>query len=86
MTLDQETLEKNVALLAQAEKSLVEVRSTLNNNSHVCEGCNAVAWDSWDEHTTYASIEGTLVKIRRHIGLFVSWLRLLEDEENGNEH
>jgi hypothetical protein len=79
MTLDQETLEKNVALLAQAEKSLVEVRATLNNNSSVCEGCNKIAWENWEEHINYDSLEGTLVKIRRHIGLFKTWLKLKEN-------
>ena len=73
--LDEETLKRNIALLSYAEGCLVEVRSTLNNNSSVCEGCKTVSWESWPEHTNYKSIEGTLVKVRNHLKLFQSLLK-----------
>ena len=73
--LNKETLENNIALLAQAEELLLEVRSTLNNNSSVCEGCNKTTWESWEEHINYDSVKGTLYKIRKHLELFEGWLK-----------
>tara|TARA_B100000949_G_scaffold226739_1_gene232408 strand:- start:107 stop:352 length:246 start_codon:yes stop_codon:yes gene_type:complete len=73
--LDEETLKRNIALLSYAEGCLEEVRSTLNNNSCVCEGCNKTTWESWEEHINYDSVKGTLYKIRKHLELFQAWLK-----------
>ena len=73
--LTKETLENNIALLAQAEELLVEVRATLNNHSSKCECCEKINYESWEEHINHDSIKGTLVKVRKHVGLFESWLK-----------